>query len=168
MLGQVAQEHAGFGDRPAEDGTGMRSEEQRLAAARRVGAHETLAHRPEGGDFLLGQIGEADRLARIDQRVLADEVLDFGLGALVERVIGGAHVGELGVGTPGGNDAPREDRILRRHRPERAVRMPQPVAELEEPHTILGRHDPAIPVEVGEIGNARTKPLLAARADMTG
>jgi hypothetical protein len=50
--------------------------------------------RKGSSDLLFRQIGEADRLARIDQRVLADEVLDFGLGALVERVIGGAHIAE--------------------------------------------------------------------------
>jgi hypothetical protein len=45
-----------------------------------MGAHEALADRPEGDDLLFCQVGEADRLARILQRVLADEILDFGRG----------------------------------------------------------------------------------------
>jgi hypothetical protein len=46
--------------------------------------------------------------------------------------------------------------------------MPQPVAELEEPHAVLGRHDPAVLVEVGEISDARSEPLVFALADMAG
>ena len=48
-------------------------------------SHQPLADRLEGRDLLLGQVGEADRLARIDQGVLADEVLDLGLGARVDK-----------------------------------------------------------------------------------
>src|SRR5260370_18783053 len=44
--------------------------------------------------------------------------------------------------------------------------MPQPVAELEEPHPVLGRHDAAVLVEVGEIGDARAEPLVLAPTDM--
>src|SRR6516165_11564982 len=45
---------------------------------------------------------------------------------------------------------------------------PQPVAELEEPHAVFGRHDPAVLVEVREIRHARTEALLLAPADMSG
>ena len=62
--------------------------------------YKPLPYRPERRDFLRRQIGEPDRFARIDQRVLADQVLDFGLGAMIQRVIGGAHIGEFGVGAP--------------------------------------------------------------------
>ena len=60
-------------------------------------AHQALAHRLEHRALLVGEVGEAERAARIDQRVLADQVLDLGLGLVVERVVGRAHVGELGV-----------------------------------------------------------------------
>ena len=66
----------------------------------RVRAHQALTHRLERDDLLLGQIGEADRLARIHQRMQADQILHFLLGARVERAIGGTHVGEFGVGAP--------------------------------------------------------------------
>jgi hypothetical protein len=63
----------------------MRGEKQRFAPSHRVGAHQWLAYRPKSGDFFRGQIGKADRLARIDQRALTDEVLDLGLGARAMR-----------------------------------------------------------------------------------
>ena len=71
--------------------------------------------------------------------MLADEVLDLCLGALIKRVIGGAPVGEFGIGAPRRDDAPGKDRIFGRDGAERAVRMSQPLAELEEPHAVLGR-----------------------------
>src|SRR5215472_213517 len=96
----------------------------------------------------------------MDQRMLADEILDFGLGASVERVVGGTHVGEFGVRTPRGKNPAREQRVLRRNWAERAVGVPQPVAELEEPHPVAVRHDVAVLVEVGKIGDARAQPLI--------
>src|SRR5215472_13668179 len=96
----------------------------------------------------------------MDQRMLADEILDFGLGASVERVVGGTHVGEFGVRTPRGKNPAREQRVLRRNWAERAVGVPQPVAELEEPHPVAVRHDVAVLVEVGKICDARAQPLI--------
>src|SRR5215831_20657515 len=98
----------------------------------------------------------------MDQRMLADEILDFGLVASGERVIGGAHIGEFGVRTPRGKNPAREQRILRRDRAKRAVGVPQPVAELEEPYRVAVRHDVAVFVEVGKIGDARAQPLILA------
>ena len=79
---------------------------------------------------------EAERAAREEQRVLADQVLRFGLVLGVERVVGGAHVGELRVAALGGTSA-REQRILRRGRLEGAVGVPEPVAELEQPPPVV-------------------------------
>ena len=70
------------------------------SAGCRMSAHHLLPHWPERRDFLRRQIGEPDRFARIDQRVLADQVPDFDLGAMIQRVISGAHIGEFGVGAP--------------------------------------------------------------------
>jgi lipid A 3-O-deacylase len=107
-LGQIAQEHAGLGDGPAHDGAGVRRQEQRFAPGDRMRAHQALADRPEGHAFLRREVGEADRLAGERQRVFADQVLHLGLRACVQRVIGGAHVGELRVGAPRGNDPARQ------------------------------------------------------------
>ena len=44
--------------------------------------------------------------------------------------------------------------------------MPQPVAQLEEPHPILVGHDVAVLVEVGKIRDPRAEPLVLASSDM--
>src|SRR6478735_8868467 len=59
--------------------------------------HQPLLHRLEHRFLFVGIIQEAERAARIHQRMLADHVLDLGLGVVVERVVGRAHVGEFGV-----------------------------------------------------------------------
>ena len=50
-----------------------------------------MANRPEMVPFLGSEIEEANRFARIDERVLANEILDFRLRLVVESVIGGAY-----------------------------------------------------------------------------
>src|SRR5204863_633594 len=47
-----------------------------------------------------------------------------------------------------------------------SCRMPQPVAQLEEPYPILVGHDVAVLVEVGKIRDARPEPLVLAYSDM--
>src|SRR5260370_914267 len=83
---------ARLGHRPAHDGAGMRGEEERFAAACRMGAHETLADRREGLLLICGELAKAQNTARIHQRMLGDEIPDLGLGLLIERVIGGPHI----------------------------------------------------------------------------
>src|SRR6516225_10106571 len=65
VLGQVAQEHACFGDCPADDRPRMGGEKQRLPAGCRVGSHERLAHWSEVLDLLGRHIRKADRLTGI-------------------------------------------------------------------------------------------------------
>src|SRR5438093_1318908 len=52
-----------------------------------MSAHQALAHRLEARTLLLGEVEEAELLAREDLRVLADQVLDLGLGLGVELLI---------------------------------------------------------------------------------
>src|ERR1700761_3774464 len=44
--------------------------------------------------------------------------------------------------------------------------MPQPIAKLEEPHAVFGRHDLAVPVQVREVRDACTKPAVRSLPDM--
>ena len=46
--------------------------------------------------------------------------------------------------------------------------MPEVVAQLEEPHPVLGRHDLAVLVQVGEIRDVGAEPMILALADMAG
>src|SRR5580704_15773026 len=98
--------------------------------------------------------------------MLADEILDLSFGPLVERIVGGAHVGEFGVGAPGWYHASGKERVFRRDGAKRAVGVPETVAELEEPNPVFGRHDVAVLVEVREIGNARPEPLVLLHSDV--
>ena len=140
VLDQVAQEGARLGDRPADDRAGMRSEVERFAAGHRVGAHQHLAHRLEALALLVGDLEKADLLARIDLAVLADEALALRLDLSVERVPGGAHVGELGVAALRRHLARVQQRVLGRDRLERAVGMPEAVAEGKQPAAVVARH----------------------------
>jgi hypothetical protein len=67
-----------------------------------------MANRPEIVLFLGSKIEEADRLAGIDERVLANEILDFGLRFVFERVIGGAHVREFCLAAASRDGSPRQ------------------------------------------------------------
>jgi hypothetical protein len=92
--------------------------------------------------------------------MLADEVLDQSLGLVVERVIGGAHIGEFGVAALIDDDAAGQDRKLRRDRAERAVGMPQLVAEVEQTAAIVARQRLVIVAEVRHVVDQRIEPLL--------
>ena len=139
VFDQIAQEGARLRHRPTHDGAAMRRQEQRFPSGHRMHAHQSLTHRPEHRLLVRGQLGEAQRTAREHQRMFADQVFDFGLRRIVQRVVGGAHVGEFGVSAVVNHDPPGQQRILRRYRAIRTVRMPQPVAEVEHPPPVVAR-----------------------------
>ena len=149
---QVADEGHGLGPRPADDGADMGGEQQRLAARDRVRAHQPVQHRLHAVAFLVGEVGEAQLAARIDQRMLADQVLDLGLGRVVERVVGGAHVGELGVAAIARHDAAAQQRVACRHDAEGGIRMPQPVAERGHAAPVVAFETLVVLVEIGDVG----------------
>ena len=97
MLAQIVQQEAAIGDRPAGDVRGMRRQVQAFAARTGVPPHEALAR---GRVFLAlagREFGEADLGARPENIVLGDQRIDDGLLFVVQRVIGGAHIGEFGL-----------------------------------------------------------------------
>ena len=106
MLGQVADEGARLGHRPADDAADVRRQIQRLAAGDRVRDHQPMLHRTQPVLVAGRVVGEADLLARKDDGVFADQVFDLGLGRVVQRVVGGAHVGEFGVAALAGMTRP--------------------------------------------------------------
>ena len=132
VLVQVAQQDARLRHRHADDAAGVGRQVERLAAGHRMRAHQPLAHRPEHRPLLVRVVEHAERAARVHQRVLADQVLDQRLRGRVERVVGRAHVGELGVAAHRIHHPGRQQRVLGRDRPERAVGVPEHVAEVEE------------------------------------
>ena len=114
-------------------------------------AHQPLQHRLEHLLLFIGVVEEAERSARIHQRMLADHVLDLGLGLVVERVIGRAHVGEFGVAALRVHHPRRQQREFCRDRAERAVGMPQPIAEVEQSGAAVARQRLAVLAEVGDV-----------------
>jgi len=124
-------------------------------------------HGSKGGDLLRGEVDHADGLARVAEGVLANQILDLRLGARVEGIVGGAHVRELGVGAPGRNDPSGEEGVLGGNGAKGAVGMPEAITELEEPHAILGGHDLAVLIEVGEVRDAGTEAMILRFPDVT-
>src|SRR6185503_8975671 len=88
VLGQLAQQHHRFGHRPADDPPGVRGEIERGPAARRVDAHERLAHRGEIALLALRK-AKAQRALGKDAAVLGDEALHLRLEIGVQHVPGG-------------------------------------------------------------------------------
>ena len=118
-LVQVGQEDPRFRHRPADNGAGMGGKVKRLSPRRREAADQALADRSEVGALCLAQLGKAEPAAGMEQRVLADQAVDLGFGVVVEGIVGGGHVGEFGLAAARRGDSGREQRKLRRNRPER-------------------------------------------------
>ena len=118
--------------------------------------------------FVVGEVGEAQLAARVDQRVFADQVLNFGLGGLVERVVGGAHVGELGVAAVASHDAPAQQRVARRHDAEGGIGVPQPVAQRGHAAAVVAFESPVVLVEVGDVGEGLAEAHRGRRQGRVG
>src|SRR5690242_18899984 len=104
-----------------------------------MSADQLLAHGLEACALFIGELEEADLLARVDLRMLADQVIGLGFGLGRKGVVGGPHIGKLGVAAGGGNAARAQQRVLRRNNFERGVRMPESVPESEQPESIVPR-----------------------------
>ena len=165
VLVEVAQQQPSLRHAHALDGAGMRGQVQRLAAVHRVRAHQALQHRLEHLLFLVGVVEEAERAARIHQRVLADHVLDLGLGLLVECVVGRAHVGEFGVAAVRVHHPRRQQRELCRDRAERAVGMPEAVAEIEQVGPAVAGQRLAVLAEIGDVVEPGAEAILVLLHD---
>src|ERR1700729_2417177 len=125
-----------------------------------------MTNRSEMISLLGSEIEKADRLAGIDERVLANEILDFSFRFVVERVIGGAHVREFCLSTVSRDGSSRQQGITGCDRAEGAVGVPQPVAEFEQPDSIIRRHHRAASRQVGKIGNPTAETFLSALSNM--
>ena len=160
VLVEVAQQQPRLRHAHALDGAGMRRQIQRLAAMHRMGAHQPLQHRLEHFLFFVGVIEEAERSARIHQRMLADHVLDLGLGLVVERVIGRAHVGEFGVAALRVHHPRRQQREFRRDRPERLSECHRQLPRLNRCGAAVARQRLAVLAEVGDVVQAGRQPVV--------
>jgi len=67
-----------------------------------------MTNRLEMVAFFRSKVEEPNRFARIDEGVLANEILDLGFCLVIERVVGGAHVREFGLAAASGDGPPRQ------------------------------------------------------------
>jgi hypothetical protein len=77
---------------------------------------------------------------------------DRGAGFRVERVVGGAHVGELRIGPHRWHDPRRQHRVAARRIDERCIRVPQAVGDRGGAHAVVRVADLAVRADVGDVG----------------
>ena len=73
--------------------------------AQTKGDDQTLPDRLEHPQFFFRQIGEPKCAARVDQRMLANQIFDIRLRLVIQRIIRGPHIGELRI-PPGIDNRP--------------------------------------------------------------
>ena len=103
------------------------------------GWRRTSGWKPRGARlaFLLVRLIAAELLARMPDRMIGRQPLEPRLHRLRQRIIGGADVGEFGIGVAGRDDARRQHRICRRDLAERAVGVPQAIGERIGPPLVV-------------------------------
>ena len=127
-------------------------------------AHDHLRHRRQALAFLVAEIPEAEPGARVEDRMLRHEGSEAALHGFGKRVVGRPLVGKFGVPADRRDRTRIEQRRPRRQPLERAVGVPEPVAELEHalpaflaPHLIVG-------IEVGNVGKLLAHAQLGVLA----
>src|SRR5690349_19654948 len=98
--------------------------------------------------------------------MFTDEIGDDGTRLLVERVVGSAHVCELRIPAARYYDAPGQQRVLGGNGPVRAVRMPQPVAEVEHPTAVVAVERLPRPIEIRHVDHAVLQAVLVVLGDV--
>src|SRR6266852_4296092 len=164
VLHQVAEQQPSFGDRPVDDARLVGRQVERAPERARDGADQRM-----DGTFqlvlLFGRELEAEDLARMRDRVVGAKPLAERLRLGGQRVVGGAHVGELGVGRDRRYDARVEHRVPSRQILERGVGVPETIAERVLPPAIVGLHDLAVGAEVRDVGERLVaEPILRNHA----
>ena len=138
-----------------------------------MAAHEPLARRRELLALALREFGKADLAARPEHVVLDDQIVDRRFLRLAQRVIGGAHIGELGLaGAPwrGRRHRNREQHAEHdRNRHVGGIGVPQAIAETVEPSAVVAGAEPVVLVEVRDVADLRDRePPPARRATPSG
>ena len=107
---------------------------------------------------LLGGELEAERLARVRDRVVDAQSLEARLRLRGQGVVGAAHVRVLRVRAGGRDDLRGQHRVAARRILERRVGMPEPVPEPVHPPAVVGPRDVPALVEVRDVDRARRCP----------
>ena len=96
--------------------------------------------------------------------MLGHQARDAPLGRLGQRIVGRAHVGELGLAADRRDRAGMQHRAIGRQALERGIGVPQPVAEIVEPLAVVGVEDAVLGVEIADIGHVLVQAQLVVLA----
>ena len=132
------------------------------------GAYQPLPHRLEHPLLFVRQLGEAKGAARVHQGMLADQVFDFRLGPVIQRIVGGAHVGEFGVSAGIHDDAAGQQRILRRNGFVGTVRVPELIAQVEQPAPVVACQRLVVHAEVRHVRHVSVEAASGGCDDAAG
>ena len=152
----------GLVGREADNRVGVLSDQEVRPAGGRVNLHQRTQRRldvdavavdlvPVGVLFAHVQIGAVHA---VTPGVIRGEVADPISGGVVERVVGGAHVGEAGIAALVRDDLGREHRALRLDGHVGAVVVPSLVAAQGLGQVVLSRTERPIPLDVREWGRS--------------
>ena len=116
--------------------------------------------------FLPRKVGEPDLSARPENIMLDDKIGDRGPCGFRQGVVGGTHVGELGLTVPEWRRRGQGDRVQHaqydRNRHIGRVGVPQPIPERIEPAPVMQVPHLVILVEIRDIADLRDRQAAAA------
>src|SRR5271166_6396481 len=110
-------------------------------------ADQSLPHRRQFLEDFVVEIGKADLAARAEDAVFVNEPFEVALSRLGQRVPRRPQIAEFGLAAPPWNLAGRQQRAFRRDMLERAVGVPELVADVEQVAAVVARENPSFRVE---------------------
>src|SRR3954452_5578679 len=99
--------------------------------------------------------------------MLCDEALELRLRLIGQRIVCGTQIGELRLPTSRGDRPRGQQRIFCRQRLERAVGVPQPIAQTVHTPSILALEYVALRIEIGNVGDVLVEPELVPRPQLS-
>ena len=128
MLHEVAQQEPAIRHGPVEYPGGVRGEVEGAPPGARIAQYQRLDGPLEPVALLLREL-EAERHARIGDRMVHTETLQSGLRLVCQRVVGGPHVRELGIGRDRRQHEGGEHRVAAARVLKRRVGVPEAVRD---------------------------------------
>src|SRR5262245_31466630 len=92
--------------------------------------------------------------------MLDHQVLDFDLGRIIQGIIGGTHVGKLGVAARRRDDTRREQRIFRWNRLIRGIGMPEAITQVKGASSVIAPEQLIVLVEIGNVAYLNAQPTF--------
>ena len=151
VLHEVAQQEPAVRHRPVEDARRVRGKVEGAPPGARVLQHQRLERPLEPVALVVREL-EAERHARVRDRMVHAQAPEARLRLVRQRVVGGAHVRELGIGRDlrqheGGQHRVAAARVLKRR-----VGVPEAVRDAVLALAVVRRQERAVRTHVGDVG----------------